>query len=125
MNLADGTPDDVTSVTFEVIAESLLHIVWLADATGACDYLNEVGMSYTGLSREAHYGWSLVRVVHPDDAERARIGWEHPTRTATPYILSHRIRRRDGAFRWHEFRALPVRAENGRVRRWIGTADDL
>jgi DNA-binding CsgD family transcriptional regulator len=28
-------------------------------------------------------------------------------------------------FRWHGFRALPVRGQQGEIQRWIGTADDL
>jgi DNA-binding CsgD family transcriptional regulator len=64
-------------------------------------------------------------MVHPDDAERARVGWEHSTRTRTPFDLMYRIRRSDGEQRWHAFRALPARGANGQVLRWIGTADDI
>lgn len=112
-------------VSFELIAESIPHVVWLADASGSTDYFNERGVDYTGLPRQANYGWKWVELVHPDDAERVRLGWEHATRTATPYDLPYRIRRADGEYRWHAFRALPVRGARGEVQRWIGTADDI
>ncbi|HEV7686233.1 MAG TPA: PAS domain-containing protein [Acidimicrobiia bacterium] len=111
--------------SFEAIAESIPHLVWLADGAGSTDYFNERGTGYTGLSRQANYGWKWVELVHPDDVGRARLGWEHSTRTATPFELCYRIRRSDGVFRWHGFRALPVRGEQGQIQRWIGTADDL
>ena len=111
--------------SFEVIAESIPHLVWLADASGCTDYLNERGTEYTGLPRQANYGWRWVELVHPDDAVRARLGWEHATRTATPFELPFRILRADGVFRWHAFRALPVRGRQGEILRWIGTADDI
>ena len=111
--------------SFEVVAESIPHLVWLADASGSTDYFNELGTDYTGMPRQANYGWKWVELVHPEDAERARLGWEHATRTATPYELSYRIRRADGQFRWHAFRALPVRGARGQILRWIGTADDI
>ena len=114
-----------TAASFEVIAESIPHLVWLADPSGSTDYFNERATGYTGLPRQANYGWKWVELVHPDDAERARLGWEHSTRTATPYELSYRIRRADGEFRWHAFRALPVRGGRGQILRWIGTADDI
>jgi PAS domain S-box-containing protein len=111
--------------SFEEIAESIPHIVWLADPDGSTDYFNDRGTDYTGLERTFNYGWQWVRLIHPDDAERARAGWEHATRTTTPFELSYRIRRRDGAYRWHACKALPVRGGSGEVLRWIGTADDI
>lgn len=111
--------------SFELAAEAIPHIVWLADASGSTDYFNERGTEYTGLPRQANYGWQWVKLVHPHDAERARFGWEYATRTATPFELSYRIRHSDGEFRWHAFRALPVRGQAGEVVKWIGTADDV
>jgi len=108
----------------EVIAEAIPHIVWLADGTGATDYFNERGTAFTGLPRQRNYGWRWLELVHPDDAPRARAGWEAAARTATPYELSYRLRRCDGVYRWHACRALPVPGPSG-VTRWIGTADEL
>ena len=111
--------------SFEEIAEAIPHIVWLADADGSTDYLNERGADYTGLPKQAAYGWGWVNLVHPADAERAVLAWEYATQTATPFELSYRLRRADGAFRWHAFRALPLRGRRCDNLRWIGTADDL
>ena len=108
-----------------LIAESIPHIVWMASADGATTYFNRRGTDYTGFPREANYDWDWVNLVHPDDAERARVGWEHATTTETPYVLEYRIRRHDGAFRWHAFRALPIRGHDGKVSTWIGTATDI
>jgi PAS domain S-box-containing protein len=115
----------VRRAELEVIAESIPHIVWLAAADGSTDYFNQRGTDYTGFTREANYGWRWVELVHPDDADRALLSWEHATRTVTPFVLSYRIRCHDGAFHWHAFRALPVRGPGGEIMRWIGTADDL
>lgn len=108
-----------------LIAESIPHIVWMASADGATTYFNRQGTDYTGFPREANYDWDWVNLVHPDDSERARVGWEHATTTETPYALEYRIRRHDGAYRWHAFRALPVRGHDGRISTWIGTATDI
>jgi PAS domain S-box-containing protein len=111
--------------SFELVAESIPHIVWLADGNGSTDYFNAMGTQYTGFPRQANYGWRWLELVHADDMGRAQLGWEHATRSATPFELSYRIRRSDGEFRWHAFRALPVRGRAGEILRWIGTADDL
>ncbi len=108
-----------------LIAESIPHIVWMADADGATDYLNRQGTTYTGLAPEANFGWDWVSLVHPEDADRGRRAWEYATQTQTALRLDYRIRRFDGEYRWHAFRSLPIRDEHGVVVRWIGTATDI
>jgi PAS domain S-box-containing protein len=66
-----------------------------------------------------------MMLVHPDDRERARLGWEHATKSGTPFTVDCRIRRFDGVFRWHRFRALPIRAAGAEVTSWIGTGTDI
>jgi PAS domain S-box-containing protein len=126
MNAPDGTRTArQAEARFEEIAESLCHLVWLADADGSTDYFNERGTQYTGFPRQKNYGWGWLDLVHPDDTHSARVSWEHATRSVTPLVQSFRIRRSDGEFRWHAFRALPVRGAANEIVRWIGTADDV
>jgi PAS domain S-box-containing protein len=110
---------------FEELAESIPHIVWMAAADGHTNYFNRRGTDYTGLPADANFGWGWLEQVHHLDVPRAKRAWEEATRTATPYQLEYRLRRLDGVFRWHDFRALPVRHPDGVVERWIGTATDI
>lgn len=109
----------------ELIAESIPHIVWVARPDGSTGYVNQQGVAFTGQSAEANSDWKWLAFVHPDDAARARSGWEHATRTETPFHLEYRLRRYDGQYRWHEYRGLPIRDERGTVVGWIGTATDI
>jgi PAS domain S-box-containing protein len=108
----------------EMIAESIPHIVWTASPDGATTYFNRQGTDYTGYPREANFEWNWVTLVHPEDAERAARAWRHATKTGTAYALEYRIRRFDGVFRWHAFRAIPIRDAAGEIELWIGTATD-
>jgi PAS domain S-box-containing protein len=109
----------------ELIAESIPHIVWTASPDGATTYFNRQGTDYTGYPREANYEWNWVTVVHPEDAGQAARSWHHATTTGTDYVLEYRIRRSDGCFRWHAFRAIPLRDAAGDIDLWIGTATDI
>jgi PAS domain S-box-containing protein len=109
----------------EMIAESIPHIVWTASPDGATTYFNRQGTDYTGCPRETNYEWNWVTLVHPDDAERAAQAWQHATMTGTEYLLEYRIRRFDGVFRWHSFRAIPLRDALGEIDLWIGTATEI
>jgi signal transduction histidine kinase/ActR/RegA family two-component response regulator len=42
-----------------------------------------------------------------------------------PYEMEHRLRMRDGSYRWHLSRARPGRDAAGRVVKWYGTATDI
>ncbi|MGZ4724530.1 MAG: PAS domain S-box protein [Ilumatobacteraceae bacterium] len=115
----------IEALEARLMAEAIPHIVWVASPDGATTYFNAQGTEYTGCSRETNYDWNWVTLVHPDDAERAREGWEAAVRTETEFALDYRIRRFDGVFRWHEFRARPVRDPEGAIQLWIGTATDV
>src|SRR6478672_9291167 len=108
----------------EMIAESIPHIVWTASPAGATTYFNRQGTDYTGCPRETNYEWNWVTLLHPEDAERAAQAWQHATMTGTDYLLQYRIRRFDGVFQWHAFRAIPLRNAAGEIDLWIGTATD-
>ena len=59
----------------EAYEEVMRQLVkWLADASGSTEYFNERGTEYAGLPRQANYGWEWVKLVHPHDAELARLG---------------------------------------------------
>jgi PAS domain S-box-containing protein len=114
-----------TDPEFRRIAETLPHIVWVGAPDGTTEYINAQGTDYTGVPRTDFYDWGWVELLHPDDAERAREGWEEATRSGSPFELEYRIRRADGEYRWHDFRALPFRNPDGSVAKWVGTATDI
>jgi PAS domain S-box-containing protein len=91
------------------------YIGWIAEPDGETVYFNRRGCAYTGHPLEANYGWNWVSLVHPGDTGHADRGWEEATLSGQPYELTYRIRRYDGTFRLHGFRALPVRAPHGRI----------
>ena len=114
-----GDPD------WRLIAESIPHILWMATPEGQIEYLNPHWTEYTGWPAGATSDRHWLATVHPDDAPRAADAWHEAVTTQTPYSLEYRIRRRDGQFRWHACKGLPVRDAEGRVVRWIGTATDI
>jgi PAS domain S-box-containing protein len=109
---------------FRALAEAMPQMVWTTDAEGRLEYLNSRWLAYTGAARDAplESAWSAI---HPEDLPRARARWDEAHRTGTPYEEEHRLRRFDGAYRWHLARGVPVRAVGGAVLRWFGTTTDV
>jgi two-component system sensor histidine kinase/response regulator len=107
------------------LAEALPQIVWMADLKGGIEFANQQWFAYSGLTPEQTYphGWRLV--VHPDDADSCLARWSHSLESGQPFETEYRLHRADGVYRWHLARALPVRAADGTVARWIGTSTDI
>jgi PAS domain S-box-containing protein len=63
--------------------------------------------------------------THPDDVGLARQAWTEAVATESEYAVECRFLRFDGVYRWHSFRAEPVRDSDGKVDFWIGTATDI
>src|SRR5438067_8012305 len=102
-------------VDFELIAESIPQIVWMAAPDGAIEYFNERGTDYTGLPRGANDGWNWLNLIHPDDRAQAERSWREAVVRGTPYSIEYRLRRHDGECRWHDCRAMPVRNPDGQI----------
>jgi PAS domain S-box-containing protein len=115
----------LTDPEFAMIAECLPHLVWTATPDGATEYFNRKVTEYTGVPREVSYSSNWSTMVHPEDQERARRGWQRAIEEEAAFVLDCRIRRLDGQFRWHTLRSLPVRGPDGTVMKWIGTATDI
>ena len=109
----------------QLILDSVPHVVWTASADGATMSLNPRGLAYTGHcpTRNGKGGW--LGATHPDDQEVARGAWAEAVAEGTEYAVDCRFRRFDGVYRWHSFRAEPLRGSDGKVDFWIGTATDI
>lgn len=85
--------------------------------------------SFTGVdaARLRSSGWSLV--VHPDDLPRFDELRRESARMSRPFELDVRIRCTDGAYRWCQFAAEPVRDGEGNAdgarQRWIVRVVDV
>lgn len=110
---------------FRVLADAMPQMVWSTRPDGYHDYYNARWYEFTGASpgETAGNGWNGQ--FHPDDQERAWTVWRHSLDTGEPYEIEYRLRRFDGEYRWTLGRALPLRDEQGTIRRWFGTCTDI
>jgi PAS domain S-box-containing protein len=110
---------------FRTFAQVMPNHVWTAPPSGLLDWFNDRVLEYSGKSRDdlIDAGWTAI--VHPDDREAAGARWAHSLESGENYETEFRIERADGDYRWHLVRALPIRADDGRILRWIGSNTDI
>lgn len=110
---------------FRMLSECMPQLVWTATPDGALDHLNRHSLTYTGMTFEELKGWGWQPVVHPDDLPNCLQCWKSSLETGNPYEIEYRLRRSDGAYRWHLGRALPIRNTKGNIIKWVGTCTDI
>ncbi|MEA3013378.1 MAG: two-component system, LuxR family, sensor kinase FixL [Sphingomonadales bacterium] len=106
-------------------AELAAHLVWAADPDGTMVFLDYPFVALTGMSAEEGLATGWYGVLHPDDREPTRLRWRHSLETGEPYLAEYRIRRTDGSYRMTRSRGVAVRGEDGAIRRWYGTTEDI
>jgi PAS domain S-box-containing protein len=110
---------------WQMIAESIPHIVWVASSDGRIEYMNEQASIYTGWSRGAPLNDIGPAILHPDDVADFYRAWHGAVRAGSAYSSEYRLRRADGEYRWHCGRGRPLRDASGEVIKWIGTATEI
>lgn len=111
---------------FRQLADMMPQFVWTAGSDGSIDYMNSRWFDYTGQTIEQTQGWGWGTVLHPDDLDPCIKQWNQVLQTGRQYEMEYRYKRaRDGAYRWHLGRAFPVKDENDKVIKWIGTSTDI
>ncbi|WP_127145467.1 PAS domain S-box protein [Pelagibacterium montanilacus] len=110
---------------FRVLANSVPNLVFGSTARGERTWVSRQWTEYTGLrdAQSAGFGW--LQAVHPEDRDHAMEGWEQGAASGA-YHSDYRIRRQtDGAYRWHQVRALVLPAPPEEPEEWVGSAADV
>jgi PAS domain S-box-containing protein len=111
---------------FRKITENIPQMVWTTGSDGMVDYFNKRWFEYTGLSEKESYrsqGW--VEAIHPNEADTAIKKWVESLFEEIIYETEYRLKRHDGEYRWFLVRGLPLKNEEGKTIRWIGTFTDI
>ena len=111
---------------YRFMVDSVPQIVWTARPDGVIDHFNRRFHEYAGLTAEEAVNEGWLAAVHPDDQPRTRERLQRAVETGESLDSELRLRRgRDGAYRWHLSRAVPMRDQDGHILQWFGTCTDI
>jgi PAS domain S-box-containing protein len=111
--------------SFRQLADSLPQMIFTATPEGICDFVNRRWGEYSGRTDEHLLGLKWSECIHPGDVDSLVSRWLECVATKTAYQGEHRIRGRDGTYRWFTSRVAPVFAPDGRLVRWCGSNTDI
>lgn len=114
-----------SEIKLRQILDSMPQKITNADPAGNVIYFNKKWLEDTGLEFENLNGWGWEKVIHPDDLELTKINWTNSFNTGDIFDMECRILNKEGEYRWHLSRALPIKDENGKIKMWVGTNTEI
>jgi two-component system CheB/CheR fusion protein len=110
---------------FRQLAESLPNLVLGCRADGACEYVGNQWLEYTGLPDTELLGEGWLDTIHDEDRDGVRGLWSDAVKSGHPADLEFRVRGKDGTYRWFRSRSAPIRDEQGQIVRWYAMISDI
>jgi PAS domain S-box-containing protein len=115
----------VSEESFRLIVETIPGLIAVMTPAGEVEHVNRQVLEYFGRTIDELKQWGASDAVHPADLPQVRAAWQHAIDTGQPYEFEHRIRRRDGEYRWFQSRGLPLRGADGQIVRWYNLLTDI
>ena len=107
------------------VIEAIPTLAFTTLADGSNVWANQRWVEYTGLSVDSTSGFGWRPTLHPDDVDGHVNKWQESLASGEPFESEARHRSANGEYRWFLVRAVPLRDENGKIRKWYGTLTDI
>jgi PAS domain S-box-containing protein len=116
----------VSEQIHHVLADSMAQLVFSINEHGEGDYFNKRWYEFTGknpydIFQRKNWG----EIIHPDDNFIVYERWRESRINYTNYTSEVRLRDKNGNYRWFLSIAVPIKNEQGKIIRWIGTSTDI
>lgn len=101
-------------------------VVWTSNAEGLVESLPPSWGNYTGQSPEESRGLGWVKAIHPDDRQQVLEAWRQARANRSLYEAQGRIWHAPSQrYRYFVNRGVPILNDDGSVREWVGSLDDM
>jgi PAS domain S-box-containing protein len=115
----------MTERQFQMLADSIPQLVWMAKPDGHIIWFNQRWYDYTGKTPAQALGWAWQCVHDPLELPQVLKEWRGCIATGEPFEMVFPLRGKDGLFRPFLTRGLPIKDGEDRVERWFGTNTDI
>jgi PAS domain S-box-containing protein len=99
--------------------------IFMTDARGDCEYVNERWCKMGGLTPEVARGKGWVKALHPDDRERVIQEWDAAARSGRDFSSEYRFAAPDGTVTWMAGNAVTLTDRSGAVTGFLGSVADI
>lgn len=129
MNVTDRASGESAArgsgVPLHAHVDAVPALIWGRAAGAPVVTCNHAFCRYTGWDDPVVAVERLADVMHPDDRAAADEAAAMGTVSAQAYEFECRLRRHDGAWRWHLCRVQPIPGEDAQSAQWVGVGLEL
>lgn len=110
---------------YRSVIEATAKTIWTTSPEGEMRGEQPEWAALTGQTSEEVQGHGWLSAIHPEDRPRTLALWQAAVSSGEVFIREHRVRRRDGEWRYFSANSAPVREEDGSIREWFGVQTDV
>jgi PAS domain S-box-containing protein len=110
---------------FRYLADAAPVLIWQADRSGLCTWVNQQWLEFTGRALQEELGNGWLEDIHPEDRERARQTYTAALDRREPFRMEYRLRRHDATYRWVFDHGTPTFDSEGRFEGFIGSCIEI
>src|SRR5262249_56024754 len=74
-----------SQLRYSTLAETVPEVLYTNNPDGACDYVSQRFLDYTGLTSGAALGFGWSEAIHPVDRDRTVALWDESARSGAPF----------------------------------------
>ena len=110
---------------FQLLADFVPQLMWLANPDGWIYWYNKSCYDYSGTTAEQIAGWGWQVVIDPDALPAVMERWTRAIANREPFEMVFPIKAADGSFHPFLSRVQPLKDDQSRVLRWFGALTDI
>jgi PAS domain S-box-containing protein len=110
---------------FRTLAQSIAQFVWTASPDGARTWYNQRWYDYTGTQPDEVLGSGWIQLQHPDHVDRVVESYHQSMKSGKNWEITLPLKCKLGQWRWFLVLAVPIKDEQGKIIRWLGTGTDV
>ena len=114
---------DANDARFHLLLDTLPFIAFVIATGGRAHYYNRCFLAYHGFAPSDDPA-ARTSLLHPEDQRVLVSARQAAASSRSDYIIEARLRRHDGAYRWHRIHNKPL-VQDGAVTVWLGSAIDI
>ncbi len=107
------------------LANAMPQLVWVADNMNKISFYNNQIANYDPSVIDENGKWLWSKLLYAEDYDATMQLWNKCIIEGLDYTMEHRLRMKNGSYRWHLSRAFPQKNEENVITKWFGTATDI